>query len=78
MSRSLTISDELYALLTATVRERGLSSIEQLLEAWQAIEEEKSRRAAVVQQIDALRARLFTTYGDMPDSTEFVREDRVR
>jgi hypothetical protein len=78
MSRTLTVSDELYTRLEATARERGLPGVEQLLEAWQAVEEERGRRAQVVQQIDALRARLFATYGEMPDSTPLVHEDRER
>ena len=38
MSKALAISDALYHDLENAVRQRGLSSIEQLLELWQARE----------------------------------------
>ena len=40
MSQTLTISDHLLARLEAAARRRGLNSVEQLLETWQAREEE--------------------------------------
>jgi hypothetical protein len=78
MSRTLTISDALYDRLEASAHMRGLTSIEQLLEAWQAREDEVLCRQDVVRQIDALRERLFATYGELPDSVAFIREDRER
>ena len=78
MSRTLTISDGLYDRLEASAHMHGMTSIEQLLEAWQAREDELVRRQEVVRQIDALRERLFATYGELPDSVAFIREDRER
>jgi hypothetical protein len=78
MSRTLTISDTLYVRLEAITQMRGLTSIEQLLEEWQAREDELLRRQDVVHRIDALRERLFTTYGELPDSVALIREDRER
>ena len=52
--------------------------IEQLLEAWQANEQESARRNGVVQRIDELRAKLLATYGQMADSTADLRNDRAR
>jgi hypothetical protein len=78
MSRTLTIPDALYLRLESIARARGLSSIEQLLEMWQTREDDLRYRHEVVTQIDALRERLFATYGMFPDSTESVREDRAR
>jgi hypothetical protein len=78
MSRTLTLSDDLYQRLEVAARQRGLDGIEQLLEVWQASEEERNRRSAAVQRIDALRAQLFATYGEMPDSAALIREDRDR
>jgi hypothetical protein len=78
MSQTLTISDTLYAQLEATARMRGLRSVEQLLEVWLANEDELRRRQEVVHRIDALRERLFATYGEMPDSAALIREDRTR
>jgi hypothetical protein len=40
MSQTLTISDHLLTRLEAAARRRGLNSVEQLLETWQAREEE--------------------------------------
>jgi hypothetical protein len=78
MGQTLTISDALYARLEVSARAHGLSDIEQLLEVWQAREDELRQRQRAVAQIDALRERLFTTYGEFPDSTKFIREDRGR
>jgi len=78
MSRTLTISDALYDRLEASAQMHGLTSIEQLLEAWQAREDGLLRRQDVVRRIDALRKRLFATYGELPDSVALIREDRER
>lgn len=43
MSQALTISERLLARLETAARRRGLDSVEQLLEAWQASEEELAR-----------------------------------
>ena len=50
MSQSLTISDELLARLEAAARRRGLNSVEQLLETWQASEEELARFDALAER----------------------------
>ncbi len=50
MSQSLTISGQLLSRLEATAQRRGLDSVEQLLEAWQANEEELARFHALVQR----------------------------
>jgi hypothetical protein len=78
MSRTLTISDELCVRLEADARRRGLPGVEQLLEEWHAHEANLARRTEVVKRIDAIRARLFASYGEMPDSVALIREDRAR
>jgi hypothetical protein len=78
MSRTLTISDELYERLEAEARLRGLNSIECLLEEWERKETDLSQRKDAVRRIDNLRERLFTKYGEMPDSVDLIREDRAR
>jgi hypothetical protein len=78
MSHELVIPDSLYSRLEEAARLRGLNNVEQLLEAWQAEEAELRQRRAVVREIDKLRERLFATYGEMPDSTDLIREDRSR
>jgi predicted CopG family antitoxin len=77
MSRTLTISDELYARLEKEAQMRGLS-IERLIEEWEQSEADLLRRKEVVREIDNLRERLFSKYGEMPDSADLVREDRAR
>jgi hypothetical protein len=78
MSRTVTIPDTLYARLEQTAHARGCSSIAQLLEVWQAHEDTLRHRQEAVTRIDALRERLFATYGVFPDSTADVQEDRAR
>ena len=78
MSRTLTISDELYERLEAEARSRGFTTVEELLEGLQTLEADVARREEVVREIDRLREGLFTRYGQMPDSVALVREDRAR
>lgn len=78
MPQPLTISDTLYARLEQIARERGFQTIEQLLEAWQTFEDERQQRQQIVQRIDQVREQLFATYGEMLDSLELLREDRLR
>ena len=78
MSRTIEISDELYAKLEAEAQSRGLKSVEQLLEQLQTPENKSLHRKDVVREIDELRKRLFVKYGQMPDSVELLREDRAR
>jgi len=77
MSRTLTISDELYDRLEEEAQSRGIS-IERLIEEWERNEAALLRRKGVVREIDKLRERLFSEHGEMPDSAELVREDRAR
>ena len=78
MSRTLTVSDALYGRLESAAQRHGLATIEDLLELWQARADELSQRRQVVQQTNALRERLLSAYGEMPDSTALLREDRER
>lgn len=78
MSKTLRISDDLYERLEHVARQKGLNNIEQLLESWQLAEDRLDKRRETVDKIDALRRRLFHTYGQMPDSVELIREDRGR
>ena len=78
MSRTITISDELYARLEAEARARGLNDIERLLEEREQGEFDLNERQRVVKRIDDLRERLFIKYGEMPDSVELLRADRNR
>jgi hypothetical protein len=77
MSRTLTISDELYTRLEKEAQMRGLS-IERLIEEWERSEANLLRRQETVREIDGLREQLFSKYGEMPDSTDLVSKDRAR
>ncbi|HYH85291.1 MAG TPA: hypothetical protein VEX60_07395 [Pyrinomonadaceae bacterium] len=77
MSRTLTISDDLYARLEREAQARGMS-IELLIEEWERNEANLLRRKDVVRGINDLRENLFSKHGEMPDSTDLVREDRAR
>jgi predicted CopG family antitoxin len=77
MSRTLTISDELYARLEKEAQMRGLS-IERLIEEWERNEANLLQRKDTVREIDSLREQLFSKYGEMPDSSDLIREDRAR
>ena len=82
MSRTITVSDELYALLEEAARKRGLNRVEEFLEKLEVepglSAEELRRRRETVEWTDALRARMFEKYGEMPDSADLLREDRER
>jgi len=77
MSQTLTISDELYERLGKEAQARGLS-IERLIEEWERNEAQLLLRKYAVREVDDLRERLFSKYGEMPDSTELISEDRAR
>ncbi len=78
MSRTLTISDKLYQRLEAEAVARGFENVEQLLEEHASNGSDYSQRRAVVDNIDRLRNRLGAKYGEMPDSTNLIRDDRGR
>ena len=78
MSHTLIISDRLYDRLEQAAKRRGLTTVEQLLEDWQARDEELLHRQKLITQIDSVRKRLSSKYGTMPDSVVLVQEDRDR
>jgi predicted CopG family antitoxin len=78
MSRTLTISDELYERLLAEVNRRGLSTIEELLQSTGFQDDELARRREAVRRIDEVRERIKAVHGQMEDSVPLIREDRAR
>lgn len=78
MSHTITISDSLYTRLQMAMRARGADNLETLLADLADGKDETTVRQTAVAQINELRERLFAKYGPMPDSTEFLREDRAR
>ncbi len=75
--RTLIIEDQLFERLDRTARTEGLDGVEQLVVKISKPEPDDDRRKAVG-RIRNLRKRLQTRYGEMPDSTELIREDRAR
>ena len=67
MSRTLTLSDALYARLETTARKRGLSTIEQLLEELQPDGDDLASRQATVRRIDALQRFVNAVRSDFPN-----------
>jgi hypothetical protein len=78
MSRTITVPDELYARLEEAALTRGLRTVEELLEQLQISAADLTQRKQAVSEIEHLRNRLFAKYGEMSDSTELVRQDRIR
>jgi hypothetical protein len=79
MSKTLTVSDEVYSGLEAVAKRQGMESVERLLESWSAAAEaELEERHQAVRRIQELSRHLYEKYGEMEDSTLIVREDRAR
>lgn len=76
MSRTLTVSDAAYDHLAALARQSGLPSVEEWLEQRQKLD--VRAREVAIDRIADLQARLAATYGEMPDSTPLITEDRAR
>jgi hypothetical protein len=79
MSRTITISDDLYRRLEADALALGVS-IEQLLNSWPTNERAPRHAAdmAALVRVAALGDELSARYREMPDSAELIREDRAR
>lgn len=87
MSVTLNISEKIYNSLAQQAQKREIESVEKFLEELtkqfeneEAVEWEKElqRRREVGEQMKNLRAKIFKEQGLMPDSTEILREDRMR
>lgn len=78
MSEMVPVSKATYEWLQAEAEQRGLSSIEEVLEAIHAETDEASKRHEIVAEIDAIRERLAAKYGKQSDSVDLIREDRDR
>jgi hypothetical protein len=78
MSRTVTVSDEVYGRLEVEARRRGLSEIPALLEVLLLPPGEFERRQELGRRIEAFQNRMAAKYGVMPDSAELIREDRDR
>ena len=82
MSHTITIADDVYMRLDRAARQYGVS-IEDLLRSWplpghSPTEAELQARHDAVQRSVALYAESAERYGEFHDSTDLVREDRLR
>jgi hypothetical protein len=69
MSKTLVISESLFAQLEVSARNRGLSCIEELLAQWQRDEDDPLPRTQLVHYVDSLRQRTLAVYGEMPEKS---------
>ena len=76
MSVTITISDETYQKLKTVAQSKGFEDVEKFLDGWKELE--LASRREVVDGIIAFRQRMKEKYGVMEDSTEMLREDRMR
>ncbi len=87
MSVTINISEKTYKLLEQQAHKRELESVEQFLEKLteqfereeaEAWNKELERRREQGKRIREFRQKMKEKYGVMPDSTEIIREDRMR
>ncbi len=76
MSVTLTVSEEAYKKLENVARSRGFDDVGKFLDEWEELE--SANRREVVDDIRLFRERMKEKYGVMPDSTDLIREDRMR
>ena len=87
MSVTINIPEKIYHTLEQQAHKREMESVEQFLEKLteqfereeaEAWNEELERRREVGKEIRTFRQQMKEKYGVMPDSTEIIREDRMR
>lgn len=76
MSVTITVSDETYQKLKTVAQSKGFEDVEKFLGEWAELE--RANRREVVDGIVAFRQKMKEKYGVMEDSTEILREDRMR
>ncbi|CAN5156952.1 hypothetical protein BH20ACI1_BH20ACI1_23250 [soil metagenome] len=76
MSVTLTISDKTYEKLKTVANSKGFEDVEKFLDEWEELE--LANRREVVDRILEFQNKMGEKYGVMPDSTELIREDRMR
>jgi len=76
MSVTITVSEKTYQRLQSIAYNKGFENIENFLDQWE--EPEASNRREVVDEILKFHEKMKEKYGIMPDSTEILREDRMR
>lgn len=81
MSKTLIVSDETYEKLEALARFRGFQNVEQFLEQDEQLaarQKELARRRENGESIRNFQKQMREKYGEMSDSVELIREDRMR
>lgn len=76
MSVTITVSDETYKKLKTVARSKGFEDVEKFLDEWK--ESELANRREVVDRILEFHEKMKEKYGAMENSTEILREDRMR
>ncbi len=76
MSVTLTISDTTYKKLKNVAQSKGFEDVEKFLDEWEELE--LVNRREIVDRILEFQDKMGEKYGVMPDSTELIREDRLR
>jgi len=76
MSVTITISDEAFQKLQNIAQSKGFEDVEKFLDGWEELE--TANRREVVNGILEFHEKMKEKYGVMPDSTEILREDRMR
>ncbi len=76
MSVTLTISEKTYQKLKNVAQSKGFEDVEKFLDEWEELE--LANRREVVDRILEFQNKMGEKYGVMPDSTELIREDRMR
>ena len=76
MSVTLTISEKTYEKLKTVANSKGFEDIEKFLDEWEELE--LANRREVVDRIIEFQNKMGEKYGVMSDSTELIREDRMR
>ena len=76
MSVTLTVSEETFKKLENVARSRGFEDVGKFLDEWEELE--FANRREVVEDILEFHEKMKEKYGVMPNSTEMLREDRMR
>jgi predicted house-cleaning noncanonical NTP pyrophosphatase (MazG superfamily) len=76
MSVTLTISEKTYQKLKNVAQSKGFEDMEKFLDEWEELE--LANRREVVDRILEFQNKMGEKYGVMLDSTELIREDRMR
>ena len=80
MVRNVEISDKLYEQLEKMAKERGVESVEALIQRLlpTSVRSDEASRNTLVDQIHQHREQLAATHDNLEDSVPMIRADRER